>query len=498
MADPPKPEGRKPKPGSGGKGDSNSFKRKSGPEKPASKSAAPPKSQAKAKERWWHDRRKLGAAIGGSILLLAAVAFGAYQLWVKRPDDISNGDKVPFKQEKRHRVIRTTNWPMFGFDRARTRWLPANRVKPPFKELWKYGGKPLIEFPPIFVKAPGLCERRTKLGCHGRLFFVDNNGFAYSLDADTGKVIWHRRLASLNASSPAYSRGRLFIVNLVPGQILSLDAATGKTLWKQPLPGRSESSPVVVGHRVFFGDEDGNLRALSTRNGHTIWSTALAGAIKAGPAYKDGILYLGDYGGEMSAVKARNGQIKWQAGSQGLSFSRTGEFYSTPAIAFGRVYSGNNDGRVYSFDAKTGALAWTQSTGGYVYSGPAVADTPVTPPSVYIGSYDGNIYALDARTGAERWVKPLGGSVIGSLTVIGRLVYVATFEGTTTYGFKLTNGAKKFSFKTGAYMPVISDGRRIYLTGYSSIFALQPVKKKPTKGGASGPAGSGSDSGQAP
>ena len=240
---------------------------------------------------------------------------------------------------------------------------------------------------------------------------------------------------------------------------------------------------MVVGRRVFFGDEDGNLRAFSTRNGHTIWSTALAGAIKAGPAYRDGLLYVGDYGGEMSAVKARNGQIKWQAGSQGLSFSRTGEFYSTPAVAFGRVYSGNNDGRVYSFDAKTGELAWTQSTGGYVYPGPAVADTPRMPPTVYIGSYDGNIYALDARTGAERWSQSLGGSVIGSLSVVGKLVYVATFEGTTTYGFTLNNGQRKFRFKTGAYMPVISDGRRIYLTGYSSIYALQPVKKKPKQEG---------------
>ena len=50
-------------------------------------------------------------------------------------------------------------------------------------------------------------------------------------------------------------------------------------------------------------------------------------------------------------------------------------------------------------------------------------------------------------------------------------------------------------------MPVISDGRRIYLTGYSSIYALQPVKKKPKQkkgAGAGGSAGSGSDSGQAP
>ncbi len=437
-------------------------------------------------------------------MLAAAVAFGAYELFFKRPADISNGANVPFKKEKRDPVVRTTNWPMFGFDRARTRWLRAEDVKPPFKEIWKYGGKPLIEFPPIFVKSRELCVKRTKLGCDGRLFFVDNNGFAYSLDADTGRIIWQRRIAALNASSPAYSKGRLFIVNLVPGQILSLDAATGKTIWKHPLPGRSESSPVVVGNRVYFGDEDGVLRSLSTRSGKTIWETPLAGAIKAGPAYRDGTLYVGDYGGEMSAVKASNGSLKWQAGSQGLSFSRTGEFYSTPAVAFGRVYSGNNDGRVYSFDASNGELAWTQSTGGYVYSGPTVADAPGMPPTVYIGSYDGNIYALDAKTGAERWVRSLGGSVIGSLSVVGPLVYVATFEGTTTYGFKLSNGEKKFSFKTGAYMPVISDGRRIYLTGYSSIFALQPVKKKPkpTKGakgaGSGGSSGSGPDSGQTP
>ena len=283
MADPPTPEGRRPAP-----------------------APRAPKPAGGSRSRWWQDRRKLGAAIGGGVALVAVAAFAAYEI-LKRPPDVENGENVPFKQEKRNRVSRTTNWPMFGYDRARTRWLPANRVKPPFKELWKHGGKPLIEFPPIFVKAKGLCDKRTELGCGGRLFYVDNNGFAYSLDADTGKVIWERRIAELNASSPAYSRGRLFIVNLVPGQILSLDAATGK----KSLPGRAESSPVVVGHRVFFGDEDGNLRAFSTRNGHTVWSTPLAGAIKAGPAYRNGLLYVGDYGGEMSAVKARNGQIKW-------------------------------------------------------------------------------------------------------------------------------------------------------------------------------------------
>jgi hypothetical protein len=143
------------------------------------------------------------------------------------------------------------------------------------------------------------------------------------------------------------------------------------------------------------------------------------------------------------------------------------------------VYTGNLDNRVYSFDAQTGEIAWSHSTGGYVYSGPTVADTPRTPPSVYIGSVDGNVYSLDAKTGETRWSHSLGGQILGSTSAVGNIVYVGTYVGTTTYGFSMRNGHQVFKFSTGgANSPVISDGHRIYLTGYSSITALQPLTKK--------------------
>jgi outer membrane protein assembly factor BamB len=220
---------------------------------------------------------------------------------------------------------------------------------------------------------------------------------------------------------------------------------------------------------------------MSTENGNVRWATQLDGAVKAAPAFHKGVLFVGDYGGEMSAIHAATGKIKWQASSQGLSFQRTGEFYSTPAVAFGRVYGGNNDGRVYSFSEKTGTLAWTHSTGSYVYSGATVPNSPHTAPTIYIGSIDGNVYALDAKTGDTRWTRPVG-QVIGSLSAVGNIVYVSTFEGTTTYGFGLKYGREVFKYDTGAYTPVVSDGRRIYLTGYSSITALQPIHHKPGQG----------------
>jgi outer membrane protein assembly factor BamB len=410
----------------------------------------------------WHDHRKITIALLAGALFLAGAVVLAYEV-LKRPPDVHNPNAA-FTPERAKKApkAKTVAWPIYGYDRARTRYLPARGVKPPYRLLWHYSEKPLLEFPPVYAG--------------GRLYFVNNNAMAFALDADTGRVIWERRIGRLNASTPAYSKHRLYIVNLEPGHIVKLDARTGKRLWKRSLPGRAESSPVVVGRSVYFGCEDGRLYSLSTKNGDVRWSTQLGGAVKAAPAYYGGVLYVGDYGGEMNAVRASDGKLLWQTGSLGQGFGTGGEFYSTPAVAFGRVYAGNNDTRVYSFDRKDGTLAWTYSTGGYAYSGPTVAKTGHTGPTVYIGSFDGNVYALNAKSGEPRWIRSAGGPVIGSLSAVGNIVYAAEFDHTSTTGFMMKTGRPVFRYKTGAYTPVISDGRRIYLVGYSSINALQPYR----------------------
>jgi outer membrane protein assembly factor BamB len=419
--------------------------------------------------RLWRDHRRAALALIGAVILVVAAAIVGYET-LKRPADVHNEAAIrhfePEKPKAPPKPVqgkpRTVNWPIFGLNPARTRYLPAKGIEPPFRRIWHYVEKPLLEFPPVYAA--------------GRLYAVNNSGTAFALDAETGKVIWERRIGRLNASSPAYHKGRLYIVNLVPGHIVKLDAATGKVIWKRALPGRAESSPLVLGNSVYFGCEDDFLYSLSTVNGNIRWKTELGGPVKAAPAFRDGVLYVGDYGGDMNAVQASSGKLVWQSGSLGTGVSG-GEFYSTPAVAFGRVYAGNNDGRVYSYDQRDGALAWTHSTGGYVYSGPTVATTPTTPPTVYIGSFDGNIYALNARNGETRWSHSAGGEVVGSLSAVGNIVYVAEFTDGSTNGYDMKTGKQVFHYKTGTYSPVISDGRRIYLVGYSSINALEPIHK---------------------
>ncbi|HEY2052825.1 MAG TPA: PQQ-binding-like beta-propeller repeat protein [Solirubrobacterales bacterium] len=425
----------------------------------------------------WRQHRRVALALIGVVIVGIAAVIVAYQ-GLKRPADVHNETAINhFKPEKpkeppkpvpgdRGGGVPTVDWPMYGLNPQRTRFLPARGIKPPFRKLWRYTERPLLEFPPIYVG--------------GVLYAVNNSGFAFALDAKTGKTIWERRIGRLNASSPTYYRHRLYIVNLVPGHIVKLNPKNGKLIWKKRLPNRAESSPVVVDRSIYFGCEDGKLYSVSTVNGNVRWATQLSGPVKAAPAYYGGRLYVGDYGGSMNAVDGKSGELVWSTGSLGTGISG-GEFYSTPAVAFGRVYAGNNDDRVYSFDISDGELAWTYSTGGYAYSAPTVASTKHSPPTVYIGSFDGNIYALNAKNGDVRWSRSTGGQVVGSLSAVGEIVYVAEFTNQRTIGYMMRSGRKVFTYPKGTYTPVISDGHNLYLTGYSSITALEPIRPKPSK-----------------
>jgi outer membrane protein assembly factor BamB len=354
-----------------------------------------------------------------------------------------------------------SSWPTYGFDAARTRYLPTKEVKPPYKVAWSYDARHLMEYSPVIVD--------------GVVYGIDNNGEAFALRAASGKQLWRRDVASLNASAPTYSGGKLYISNLEPGQVQALDASTGKVAWRKSLPGRTESSPLVVGNTVIAGCECGEVFAFNKRSGKQLWSTSVGGAVKASPAYDDGVVFVGDYGGQMSALQASNGRVKWQT-------SVGGSIYGTAAVAFGRVYAGTLSGGMYAFDEDSGSTAWSTSTGGYVYSAATAAKAPGTPPSVYFGSYSGTVYALNARTGSVRWSQSAHGPVSGAGSMIGDVFYVGDLKTTQTFGFRATDGKEVFASTDGAYNPVISDGRLLYMTGYRVIYALKPGKGRSESG----------------
>ena len=90
----------------------------------------------------------------------------------------------------------------------------------------------------------------------------------------------------------------------------------------------------------------------------------------------------------------------------------------------GIVYVGSFDDKVYALNASTGATVWTATTGGQVFSSPAVANG-----IVYVGSDDGNVYTLSATTGARIWTATPIGAMESSPAVANGIVYVGSDDG---------------------------------------------------------------------
>lgn len=417
-------------------------------------------------------RRRLlwAAGLGVTVIAVAAVIAAALGVFRSVPKSTVSHPNVAFTPKPPPPPPPTTpafTWPYYGYDSARTRVLTVARpglLHPPYIQKWVRHGTVLLEFPPVLANRS--------------MFELANDGELTGISRRTGSRFWHRRVGALAASSPAYANGMLYVVLLQrspgvdAGRIVAVRAANGSVAWSRSLPSRSESSPVVWGGRVFFGTENGTVYALNAQTGRVRWTYHADGPVKGGLALVDGDLYFGDYAGNVQSLRASNGSVRWRTSTGGGPLSGN-NIYSTAAVAFGRVYVGGTDGDVYSFSAATGALAWRYNTGGYVYSSAAVANVPNGPgPTVYIGSYDGHFYALDARSGTVRWVHSAEGKISGSPVVLGDLVFYSTLAHTTT-ALGARTGQVLWHTNRGAFNPVVSDGRRIYLMGWSTMYALE-------------------------
>jgi outer membrane protein assembly factor BamB len=412
--------------------------------------------------------------VAGAVLLVAVGATVAYVL-LNAPGNVSDPnvhftDSIAKPSDPRPKVS-NFQWPWYGFNAVRTRDFPSSQLHPPFHVGWSFEDYALLEFPPVLYR--------------DRLYLVDNDGSAKAINATNGHMIWRHKVGNLAAVSPALDvgHGLIFVPILSThgrtpggGRLVAMSMKTGHIVWSRSVPSGTESSPIVWQNKVFFGDQAGNVYALGVQLGKLRWMYHASGAVKGGPSVSSGTLYFGDYAGRAYALNARNGHVLWTANTTGTEFGfGSGNFYSTPAVAFGRVYMGNTDGRVYSFSARTGKLAWATSTGAYVYSSPAVADTPGLGPTVYIGSYDDRLYAFNARTGQIRWSHNSGGRISGSPQIVGGVVYYDNLGAKTTAGLDARTGKQVFWFKDGAFTPVITDGHVLYLVGYSALYELKPA-----------------------
>ncbi len=347
------------------------------------------------------------------------------------------------------------NWPTYGYDTARTRYNPLVRLLPPYRIKWRYKAGQLLEFPPSIYD--------------GDLYFCTEHGIVVAMKASDHHVIWRYRLppGALFAATPTVDSQSVYVTSLA-GRFDVLNRKSGKREWGLAGIGRTESSPLLWRDRVIFGSEDGNVYAMSLTTHKLVWRYHTGGAVKGAPAELDGRIVVGAYDGAVYCL-SYNGRLIWRRATGGVLSSN--QFYATAALAYDTVYIGGTGGGIYAFDLHNGGLRWSYTTGGYVYSSPAVWRN-----MVFEGSYDDYFYALNAVTGDLVWRFYAGGAISGSPTVLHGIVYVSSFSG-RTWGLNARTGRVVWTFPDGKYSPVTADRTTLFLNGYHTLYALVPKKR---------------------
>jgi len=352
-------------------------------------------------------------------------------------------------------------WPTYRFD-AERQGVADYPHRPPFTTRWFFRARTLVEFPPAIG--------------YGRLYFTNNYGRLYAVNAKTGKRAWKKDSGRCVASSPAVWEHLVIQTYLaghpcnrgnqkgIQGLVVARFAGFGQFRWQTRIA-PSESSPVVVDAVVYLGDWSGRVYALYARTGKVKWVFRTKGRIKSGVAVSGSRVYVGSYDHHLYALNKNTGRLIWRASAQ-QRLGKRAQFYATPAAAYGRVYVGGTDGKVYSFGATTGKLRWSHSTGNYVYGSPAVWRR-----LVLVGSYSRWFYAFDAATGDVRWRFKANGPISGSATVVRGIVYFSTLK-ERTYGLDARTGRLVWQFPDGKYASVVADPDRMYLVGYHRLYAL--------------------------
>jgi outer membrane protein assembly factor BamB len=175
---------------------------------------------------------------------------------------------------------------------------------------------------------------------------------------------------------------------------------------------------------------------------------------------------------------------QFQAGSHVWGYQPGMSVWSSASLGVVRgealLFAGSYDGNVYVLDAKTGAKRWRFTTGGGVYSTPALLAGE--PPLLFVASSDRLVYALEADTGRRVWVHAIktwrttiGGARLSSPAIGRAQGQVAVFVGHWVWDKSLGGHLQQ----GGLTALEARSGRRLYTAPLGDNQVSSPVYASP-------------------
>jgi outer membrane protein assembly factor BamB len=167
------------------------------------------------------------------------------------------------------------------------------------------------------------------------------------LNANTGAIIWaFQPRINIIPTYASVVDDRVFVgEQSIPGYMYSIDANTGDLIWDRQLELPVGSSPAVGGGKVYVGSNDNFVYCLDADVGSLVWRFETQGPVLSSPAVADGKVFVGSDDGFVYAIDRSSGIALW-------SYKTDNFVRSSPAVSDGKVFVGSDDGYLYAFGPK--------------------------------------------------------------------------------------------------------------------------------------------------
>lgn len=253
----------------------------------------------------------------------------------------------------------------------------------------------------------------------------------------TLKEVWKAPIGEVWAS-PVMA-GEYLFVGSSDGSFYSIDSNTGKVVWKLDLGARIESTPCLYENVAYLGNDLGNVYAINIKNGAILWKKALGDYVRSSACCDGNALYVGSISptrktGALWALSPQNGAVLWK--------KNLGPVFSSPLLDKGDIYVGSDDEYFCAFSS-SGTDKWRRHLGGKVRS-TAVSVRE----SLYIGGFSGSLFKLKKSTGEIVWQNSEAGAMYSSPGYGKSFIVVGNNAGMVRF-FQTTSGKQTGEFATG-------------------------------------------------
>jgi outer membrane protein assembly factor BamB len=228
-------------------------------------------------------------------------------------------------------------------------------------------------WPPRNEKGEVACQTEdaiwaTPLVSEGRVYVAAMDHHVYSLDAESGEVIWRSQVGGAMAAPPTLVlEDGILYVGAFDGKLYAIEAESGK-----PVEGFSfEASNWIWSKVLALGDQlyvtalDGKLYALDPSSGAEIWSYCSSSeessgrcqgvVLRASPVESGGSIIIATEAGEVMAVADAVRQWEWPSGTPEAGI------LTTPVVSGDILYVVLMNGQVQALEAENGTQRWTFS-----------------------------------------------------------------------------------------------------------------------------------------